>query len=49
MTTYTVLSDRMPFPQGDTVTDDQLEGVNIDALVAGGHLKPGTPPVKKGK
>lgn len=39
MTTYRVLSENCTLgKQGDTVTDDQLEGVNVAALVDGGHL-----------
>ena len=38
---YTVTSDRVAgHASGDTVTDDDLEGANIAALVAGGHLTP---------
>ena len=39
MTTYRVLSENCTLgKQGDTVTDDQLDGVNVAALVDGGHL-----------
>lgn len=27
------------WPQGSTVTDEQLEGLNVQALIDGGHLK----------
>ena len=38
---YTVTSDLVAWhASGDTVTDDDLEGANIAALVAGGHLTP---------
>jgi hypothetical protein len=34
-----VTSDRFAgFKIGDTVTDKELEGVNVEALVDGGHL-----------
>lgn len=48
---YTVTSDRLPFERGSTVTDEQLEGVNVAALVAGGHLKKttGKAPAKPSK
>ena len=36
---YTVKSDRLAgHAQGDTVTDDDLKGANVPALIAGGHL-----------
>ena len=39
MTSYMVTSDRFAgFKRGDTVTDKDLEGVNVEALVDGGHL-----------
>ncbi len=39
MNTYTVTSDRFAgFRRGDTVTDKDLEGVDVEALVEGGHL-----------
>ena len=38
---YVVNSDRLSaFDYGQTVSVDQLAGCNIEALVAGGHLKP---------
>lgn len=42
--TYRVVSDRLPHPQGSTVTPSDLPGGNIDALVAAGHLVPATQP-----
>lgn len=37
---YKVLADNLPeFPQGSTVTDEQLEGLNIEALVEGGFIQ----------
>ena len=47
--TWIVTSDRLPFTYGDTVGKDDLEGCNIDALVAGDHLSPvpATKPIKK--
>ena len=38
--TYTVTSDNFAQPRGTTVTEAELEGCNIAALVAGGHLTP---------
>jgi len=36
---YKVLADNLPdFPQGSTVTDEQLEGLNVDALIEGGFI-----------
>jgi hypothetical protein len=39
MAKYLVLSDNFLEPQGSTISDDQLEGLNIEALILGGHLK----------
>lgn len=39
MATYKVLSDNFAGKNaGDTVTDEDLEGANIEALIEGGHL-----------
>ena len=39
MTSYMVTSDRLNgFKRGDTVNDQDLEGVDVEALVDGGHL-----------
>jgi hypothetical protein len=39
MANYVVTSDRLGgFKRGDTVTDKDLEGVDVEALVDGGHL-----------
>jgi len=39
--TYTVNSDTfVPASLGSTVTDSDLEGCNIDALIEAGHLVP---------
>lgn len=39
MTSYMVTSDRLSgFKRGDIVTDQDLEGVDVEALVDGGHL-----------
>jgi len=39
MTKYTVTSHRLAGHElGDTVTDDDLKGANVPALIAGGHL-----------
>ncbi len=44
---FTVASDRVAGCSfGDTVAESDLEGVNVDALVAAGHLKPA---VKRGR
>lgn len=41
MATYKVISDMMVNHQpGDSVSDDALEGINIEALVVAGHLEP---------
>ena len=46
MTSYMVTSDRLGgFKRGDTVTDKDLEGVDVEALVDGGHLS--TQSIKK--
>lgn len=39
MATYKVLTDNFAAPQGATVTDDDLVGLNIEALIIGGHIK----------
>jgi hypothetical protein len=37
---YKIVADNMPdFPQGSTVTDEQLEGLNIEALIEGGFIQ----------
>ncbi len=39
MNSYKVNSARLVgYELGDTATDDDLEGLNVPALVAGGHL-----------
>ena len=39
MTNYKVISDNCALgKQGDNINGDGLEGLNVDALVAGGHL-----------
>jgi hypothetical protein len=40
---WTVLSDRLPWPAGTTLATDDLAGCNIDALVKAGHLAKATP------
>lgn len=37
---WRVLSTRMSFPTGSVVSEDDLVGCNIPALVATGHLAP---------
>jgi hypothetical protein len=44
MTSYTVTSHNLAgHEHGDTVTDDDLEGANVAALIAGGHLTAAKP------
>ncbi len=44
MTSYTVTSHNLAgHKHGDTVTDDDLEGANVSALIAGGHLTAAKP------
>jgi hypothetical protein len=41
MATYKVLSDNFAGKAcGETVTDEELEGCSVEALIAGGHLAP---------
>lgn len=41
MATFKIVSDNTTLGKpGDTVTSDALEGLNVEALVAGGHLEP---------
>tara|TARA_R110000822_G_scaffold295721_2_gene417957 strand:+ start:4904 stop:5059 length:156 start_codon:yes stop_codon:yes gene_type:complete len=50
MSKYTVKSARLSGHElGDEVTDTALEGVNVEALIAGGHIKPNPTPPKKEK
>jgi len=40
MATYKVTSDRFGGKKlGDSVTDSELDGLNVDALLAAGHLE----------
>jgi hypothetical protein len=40
MASYKIASERLAgFTFGETVTEEQLEGVNIPALVESGHLE----------
>lgn len=40
MKQYRITSDRVTLgKQGDLISDDALEGVNVEALIAGGHLE----------
>tara|TARA_Y100000356_G_scaffold108251_1_gene94537 strand:+ start:176 stop:325 length:150 start_codon:yes stop_codon:yes gene_type:complete len=49
MSKYEVTSDNLSgHEKGDSVTDKQLAGANIEALILGGHLKE-TNPTKKEK
>jgi ribosomal protein L12E/L44/L45/RPP1/RPP2 len=36
--TYEVLSERLRWPAGSTVSTSELQGCNIDALIDAGHL-----------
>jgi hypothetical protein len=39
--TYSILSDNFVLgSKGDTVSDDELGGCDVDALITGGHLAP---------
>lgn len=41
MTTYKIISDNTTLGKsGETVSNDDLAGLNVDALIAGGHLEP---------
>lgn len=37
--TYQVISGRLKWPEGTRLSDDDLVGCNIEALVAGNHLR----------
>lgn len=40
MKQYRITSDRVTLgKQGDVITEDALVGLNIDALISGGHLE----------
>lgn len=48
MATYKVLSDNFAGKAcGETVTDDELQGMSVEALIAGGHLAPSVKQTKK--
>jgi hypothetical protein len=48
MATYKVLSDNFAGKAcGETVTDEELEGCSLEALIAGGHIAPSAKPTKK--
>lgn len=50
MTTYKITTDRMTLGKlGDSVSVDDLIGLNVDALVAAGHLEPVIISIKKDK
>lgn len=39
MASYKVIADNLTdFPQGSSVTDEQLEGLNVEALIEGGFI-----------
>ena len=40
MKQYRITSDRLTLgKQGDLISDDALEGINVEVLIAGGHLE----------
>lgn len=48
MANYKVLSDNFAGRQaGDTVTDEDLDGLNVEALIAAGHLADGSTKASK--
>jgi hypothetical protein len=48
MTTYKIISDNTTLGKsGATVSADDLAGLNVDALIAGGHLEPVSASAKK--
>lgn len=48
MATFKVLSENFAGKdRGDTVTAEELEGLSVEALIAGGHLEPSAKPTKK--
>jgi len=50
MSKYEVTSENLVgHEKGDSVTDKQLAGANIEALKQGGHLKETNPTTKKDK
>jgi hypothetical protein len=41
MTTYKIISDKTSLGKsGETVSEAALVGLNVDALISGGHLEP---------
>jgi hypothetical protein len=41
MATYKVTSELVAGKSlGDTITDDELQGLSIEALISGGHIEP---------
>ena len=50
MSKYEVTSDNLSgHEKGASVTDKQLAGANIEALIQGGHIKETNPTTKKDK
>lgn len=50
MANYKVISDLVTGKNpGDTITDDELLGCNVEALIEGGHLAVDTKPTKADK
>jgi triosephosphate isomerase len=48
MATYKIISDRCSLGQiGDSITDDDLAGINIDALIDGGFIATASAKVSK--
>ena len=48
MANYKIISDMIPGKKpGDSITDDELDGINVDALIEGGHISAENPTPKK--
>lgn len=48
MAQYRIKSDRLTIGnQGETISEDKLDGLNIDALLAAEHIEPVTSAGKK--
>jgi hypothetical protein len=48
MATYKIISDNSSLGKsGTTVSDNDLAGFNVAALISGGHLEPVSAPAKK--
>ena len=50
MATYKIVSDNTTLGKsGDSVDDAALEGLNVDALIQGGHIQPVSQPRRQEK